>query len=142
MKLLLLTLVLYFGRVAFSCHKNTAPAQTVSDTSLVIKFKNCGNKFFGSQTVTLCLDSILQDSRCPANAVCVWQGTAIAKFSFINNNTTYPITLSTLKFSNYSPDTVLSGYKIKFINLSPYPGTYTPPAPADQIKAEVQITKQ
>jgi hypothetical protein len=43
---------------------------------------------------------------------------------------------------NYTKDTVLAGYKIEFINRLPYPGTFTPPAPDSQIKAELKITKQ
>lgn len=142
MKFFLFALVLYLGRVAFSCHKNVVPPSRLSDSSLTIKLKNCVNKNFGSETVTICLDSVLQDSRCPLNAVCIWQGIAIAKFSFIKNSSAYPVTLATFQFGNYSTDTILSGYKIKFINLSPYPGTFTPPAPANQINAEVQITRQ
>jgi len=34
------------------------------------------------------------------------------------------------------------GYKIEFVNLSPYPGTVQTPVPADQIKAELKITKE
>jgi hypothetical protein len=43
---------------------------------------------------------------------------------------------------NYTKDTVIAGYKIEFINLSPYPGTVADPIPDSQRKAELKVTKQ
>ena len=93
--------------------------------------------------LTLSFDKVASDSRCPANAVCIWQGAATAKFSFTKNGELHSFDLSTItKSPAYAKDTTIAGYKIEFINLSPYPGTFTPPAPDDQIRAELKITKQ
>ena len=43
---------------------------------------------------------------------------------------------------NYTKDTIIGGYKIEFINLLPYPGTFTPPAQDSDVKAELKISKQ
>jgi hypothetical protein len=142
MKKISLVIVVSIVTITFSCSQNNVIQKNVSDSTLLLNLKKCNHMTFGSETVTLCLDSIIADSRCPKNVVCIWAGTAIAKFSFSNSNTKYPVTLSTTKFGSYSSDTVLSGYKIKFIDLSPYPGTFIPPVSTDQIKAEVQIVKQ
>lgn len=142
MKLIFLFIVLYFGRAASSCNKKNSIPTSSADTTFTIKINACATKTAGLQNATLCFDSVMQDSRCPKGAFCIWAGTAIAKFTFSKNGISYPLTLATAPYSRFPVDTLLSGYKIKFINLTPYPGTFTPPAPKDQIKAEVQITKQ
>lgn len=108
-----------------------------------ITLKRCGNGEIGGNNLKLCFDSLLSDSRCPANAMCIWQGTATAKFSLTKDHETRTFVLSTIDMPpTYKKDTVLMGYKIEFVNLTPYPGTVPAPVPADQIKAELKITKQ
>ena len=43
--------------------------------------------------VQICLDSVIEYSRCLKGVVCSWAGTAIAKFSFTVNQDQRPITL-------------------------------------------------
>ena len=93
--------------------------------------------------VKLGFDAVVSDSRCPANAMCIWQGAATATFSFTKNGDLHRFKLSTISMEpNYTKDTIIAGYKIEFIHLLPYPGTFTPPAPDSEIKAELKITKQ
>jgi hypothetical protein len=98
---------------------------------------------FGNKTdhITVCLDSLVEDSRCPTGVVCVWQGTAIAKFSVTVNNNQEPVTLSTGKLPGFPSDTILMGYKIEFINLLPYPEINVN-HDISEYRAEVKITKQ
>jgi hypothetical protein len=125
--------------MAHSCTKDIE----LREGTVEIALKRCSNGDIGGNNLRLCFDSLMSDSRCPANAVCGWAGTAIAKFSFTKDNKTKSFILSTLDMSpTYTKDTVLMGYKIEFVNLSPYPGTAPMPVPADQIKAELKITKQ
>ena len=127
----LIIILLFF----ISCSK-----EPVTNSSLV-NYKNCTSQTIKSEAVTVCLDDVVSDSRCPANAICVWAGTAIAKFSFTANGNVYPLTLATFAFGGIPSDTIVAGYKIKFLNLTPYPGTYNPPLPSSKIKAEIEITR-
>jgi hypothetical protein len=112
------------------------------ERTLNITLHKCSNPAFSGNRISLCFDSVLTDSRCPFNAMCFWQGYAACKFSLSSNGETYPFALSTLKLPNiFSKDTIISGYKIEFINLEPYPGTVSYPVPESKIKAEVKITK-
>lgn len=112
------------------------------EDSLTITLHGCANNIFSDSQVRLCFDSVISDSRCPANANCVWQGTAVCRFSFFKNGKESPIILSTLALpGQYNKDTIVAGYKIEFINLLPYPGLPPEPAPGNEIKAEVKITK-
>jgi len=114
----------------------------LKEGSVEIKLKSCADGKVSANNYKLCFDELISDSRCPANAMCIWQGTAVAKFSLTKNKDTYSFVLSTLAMpGTYNKDTTMFGYKIEFVNLSPYPGTVPPPVPAEQIKAELKISK-
>lgn len=107
-----------------------------------VYLNQCFNQTYGNDQVRLCLDEIVSDSRCPTNAFCIWQGAAIAKFSFTKNGTAHTLTLATATLNiPYSRDTIVDGYKISFRNLHPYPELGKPSPPANGINAEVEITK-
>jgi hypothetical protein len=139
MKLLLSIIPATILLMAHSCSKKDVELR---EGTIEIAVKRCGAGDIGGDNLRLCFDSLISDSRCPANAMCVWAGSAVAKFSLTKNEQSTSFTLATLKYGNYNEDTVLLGYKIEFVNLSPYPGTVPMPIPADQIKAELKITKQ
>lgn len=123
---------------ALSCKKQFPSG---SEALVNISLNNCANNIFADKNKRLCFDSVLSDSRCPANAQCVWQGTAIAKFSFYINGNIYNAVLSTLpQPGSYDNSIILSGYKIEFIDLHPYPGLTTPQA-GNNITADVKITR-
>jgi hypothetical protein len=140
MKLFLYLVPVVTILMANSCSKKDVELR---EGTLELTLKRCGNGEIAGNNLRLCFDSLITDSRCPANAMCIWQGTATAKFSFTKDNETKTFVLSTLDMPpTYTKDTVLMGYKIEFVNLSPYPGTVPMPVPADKIKAELKITKQ
>ena len=106
-----------------------------------VPWKDCSEFENKTDHVTVCLDSLVDDSRYPAGVVCVWQGTAIAKFSVTVNNNQEPVTLSTLKLPGFPSDTILMGYKIEFVNLLPYP-EFNVSHDISEYRAEVKIRKQ
>lgn len=139
MKLFLYMIPVSIVVMAHSCSKKDVK---LNEGRIEIAVKRCGSGDIGGDKLRLCFDSLISDSRCPANAICVWEGSAVAKFSLTKNDQSTSFSLATLKHGSYTRDTVLLGYKIEFLNLSPYPGTVPTPVPADQIKAELKITKQ
>jgi len=139
MKSFLSITLVVFAFFVNSCSKSGL----LKEGTVELGLYKCINGKISGDKLRLCFDSLISDSRCPANAMCVWQGTAVAKFSLSKNNETSSFTLATINMSpNYRKDTTIMGYKIEFINLSPYPGTVPTPVPADQIKAELKITKE
>ena len=140
MRLFLYIIPLAVVVMAHSCSKKDI---ALKEGTVELGLKKCGSGEIGGNPLRLCFDSLLSDSRCPANAMCIWQGTATAKFSLTKGNETKTFVLSTLDMPpTYTKDTVMMGYKIEFVNLSPYPGSVPQPVPADKIKAELKITKQ
>jgi len=127
--------------MAHSCSKDGDKRLAEGEFELKLHESASGN--LNGNKVKLSFDAVVSDSRCPANAMCVWQGAATATFSFTKKNNTHRFNLSTLTMEpHYRKDTVIEGYKIEFIHLLPYPGTFTPPAPDSEIKAQLKITKE
>ena len=140
---LFLSILLFTTLTAFvnSCSKSGNKFREGS--TIELNFADCETGNIDGDDLKLCFDAVVSDSRCPANAVCIWQGAATATFSFTKNGDAHRFNLSTLTMKpNYTKDTVIGGYKIEFINLSPYPGTVADPIPDSQRKAELKITKQ
>jgi hypothetical protein len=139
MRSFLIIALVVFGLFVNSCSKSGM----LKEGTLNLGLHKCESGKISDDKLSLCFDSLISDSRCPANAMCIWQGTAVAKFSLRKNNETNTFVLATINMSpNYRKDTTMMGYKIEFVNLSPYPGTVQTPVPSDQIKAELKITKE
>jgi hypothetical protein len=104
-----------------------------------VELEECTLKTFGNEPVILCFDSLVQDSRCPPNAVCIWQGVAQGRFSFRVNNQRSSFVLSTNKvLAGTITDTTIQNYTITLVDIQPYAGNNTP-SPGF---AEVRIKKQ
>lgn len=132
MKLKIL-IVLILGTIfIYGCKKSVQP-----DQAATIKLHECFQKKIVARNISLCFDSVVEDSRCPINVTCIWAGRAVAKFTFSSNNVSHPLTLvANSSPANYSSDTVLDGYTIRFINLYPHPGDG-----GSELKAEVSISQ-
>ena len=66
---------------------------------------------------------------------CIWAGYVLAKFTFHEGGNTHTLKLGSAA-SLPGPDTTISGYHIRLINVNPYPGSV--PAP---VSADVSITR-
>lgn len=82
---------------------------------------DCGNRN------TLCFDSVITDSRCPENLVCVWAGEAIVRFRLEK----YGKEPRFIDLHIGTKDTIIDGLKFSFIDLLPYPNTDRPTSPED-----------
>ena len=141
MKTFLIFLLIATLSLGSSCSKSGE--NRLTEGPIELKLHESAEGSIKGERVKLIFDAVVSDSRCPANAICIWQGAATASFSFVKKGNSHRFNLSTITMEpNYTKDTVIAGYKIEFINLLPYPGTFTPPAPESQIKAELKITKQ
>lgn len=90
------------------------------------------------RNISIKLDSVTEDSRCPYQVECVWAGNAQVRFKFTLNNTMIPFTLNTL--SSFKTDTLISGYTIRLLELKPYPIQLIPIVQQDYI-ARIKITR-
>jgi hypothetical protein len=87
----------------------------------------------------ICFDSVLNDSRCPTDVLCFWQGNAEAEFKLVKYNE--PPVLFTLNTClGFVKDTVIKKYKITFVGLKPYPDSHHR-IKQRQYKAELVVSK-
>ena len=67
---------------------------------------------------SICLEYV-NDSRCPSNGNCIWEGNASANFVLNSKTENKSFTLNTQR--NFQRDTVINGLKIELVSVSPYP---------------------
>ncbi len=129
--------------VAITTLHSCSKAGLLKEGNVEISLNKCSSGRLSGDNLILCFEDLISDSRCPANAMCIWQGAAVAKFSVTKNKETQSFVLSTIDIPDgtYKKEINLIGYKIEFVNLSPYAGTVQTPVPTDQIKAEIKITR-
>ena len=65
------------------------------------------------------LDSVLNDSRCPTGAECIWAGNAAVRFTYTSASSKVSFVLNTI--SSFRTDSLIEGYRIRMTKLSPYP---------------------
>lgn len=118
----------------WSC-KKTAP-ETLG--TLTVEMEQCVQQTDGRDRLTLCLESLVEDSRCPADAVCVWQGLARARFSLRLNDQPYSFELATSNLAPHHIDTTIQSYRFTLLNVTPYSDTGS----NEKMVATVQVSKQ
>jgi hypothetical protein len=96
-------------------------------------------RYFPDHSASITLDSVLNDSRCPNGAECVWAGNAEVRFIYSAGTQNSAFILNTL--SNFRTDTLINGYRIKLVRLNPYPQMGLP-IKQNEYSAEVKITKE
>jgi hypothetical protein len=68
----------------------------------------------------ICLESVLNDSRCPRGAFCVWEGNASVRFRLGKENNK-PVFFDLNTHGGFTSDTIIFGYKFSLVGLVPYP---------------------
>jgi hypothetical protein len=61
------------------------------------------------------------DSRCPSDVKCVWAGNAAVQFQLTNGRSNKTVTLNTGRGGAFVSEVEYKGYKVKLVDLSPYP---------------------
>ncbi len=88
----------------------------------LIYLKEGENIFLKDQQMNVTFKQITEDSRCPENARCVWQGVATAKIELMGTYTR-PVTLTIndidMPDKGYSRKVFFNGYQITLEHLSP-----------------------
>ena len=117
----LIILTGFLGAMIYSgCDNDLSLKSTLllNDTTEIANFET---KFNFEQNLSLRMDSVLNDSRCPSNVVCVWEGNAEVRFLLRVDSVQTDFTLNTHGSGRFNSDTLIGGYKIKLLSLSPYP---------------------
>lgn len=92
---------------------------SLNDT-IDLPYREC--RFFREEEFYLCLDSVMNDSRCPYGAYCFWEGNAVARFRY-ERLSGDPVFFNLNTHHQFRTDTVIDGYVFSFAGLSPWPVT-------------------
>lgn len=80
---------------------------------------------------------VTSDSRCPATAICVWAGDAVAKFEVGNPRSAAPVDLHTTLDPKQAET---GGIKVELLFLSPYPISYNGIQPSEY-RATIRVSR-
>ncbi len=84
----------------------------------------------------------VEDSRCPSDAICVWEGRGVADLQITpieNENTTVQLATAPSLVDSLTKTAVYDNYIIELIDLLPYPDTNTT---NDEYSVVLKITNQ
>jgi hypothetical protein len=113
--LIILTIIFAFS----SCEKDYNAAGTNHTQRIELEFGKC---YTDENRNSFCFDELMEDSRCPMNANCVWEGNAKIRLSLkSSDDQEHSIELNTN--SNFTIDTIVGDFYILLNSLSPYPNT-------------------
>jgi len=98
---------------------------TIQHEELFIDSSNTLNiyetKLNTPNNISLSMDAVLSDSRCPEGAMCIWAGNAKARYLLSVNGSNDTIILNTHQGPEFPSDTTLHGYTFNLEEISPYP---------------------
>lgn len=81
----------------------------------------------------------LTESRCPANAMCVWQGDASVRLRIdVDTKVTETVLHTGVDPSSYT----FQGFTFAIAGLFPYPGTYPEDAPPPSPTVHISVARQ
>lgn len=107
-----------------NCKTQTSHSETANATNntVVIGLEK-QSKVPGSM-VTLQFKDVVEESRCPVDVTCVWEGIAIINVEAASGNQKANFQVATRDFSpkNVSNSFSFSGYKFTLMELKPQPG--------------------
>jgi hypothetical protein len=110
------------GLTLISCEKNEKQSTLNLRDSLIIQ---TGELLENEElNLSITMDSVIQDSRCPLIADCIWEGNAVVKFDVKYAGDHYQVFINTA--SDYVHDTVIDIYRIELLELNPMRETFEP----------------
>jgi len=90
----------------------------IFNDTISLSYRDCLND--SENQMSICLDSVFNDSRCPTGVVCIWAGNAVVRFKY-EKYKNKPVIFDLNTNSQFRSDTIVDGYKFTLIGLSPYP---------------------
>lgn len=127
-KSLSIVVLLFCSVISTSCSKKTTKGITQEKSSIKPYSEEVTLSYqkqlctLDDDLVCLTLDSVLEDSRCPIGVNCIWQGNAKLRLSMTTSANTHQFDLDTQPNSTtFKNDTLIGDYRIKLVNVAPYP---------------------
>lgn len=131
---LILIFVSFYSNACKNYHEIN-PGKLVLGDTVIIKYKEALQN--EAEGISVLLDSVMNDSRCPIDVECIWAGNAEVQFLFKSALQQTKFNLNT----TLSPgDTTIDGYKIMLVALLPFPVSGHQILP-DKYYAQISVQK-
>ncbi len=106
-----------------------SPKDTMLDSTFTLKIEETAN--IDSELQLTVLDTI-EDSRCPTDVTCVWEGTVSVQVNLIKDDQN--IGNHTIRLGEIEGDKqIFDGYFVRLVTVEPYPLSTTPIKPSDYV---------
>ncbi len=110
-----------------NCKTQTSKTETSVTTNNIIAIGLNKQVKIPNSKISLQFKDIVEDSRCPVNVTCVWEGVAIIDIDAITDGQATNFKVATKDFlpKNAAKSFSFSGYKFTLTELKPQPGGKT-----------------
>lgn len=132
MMALIFTAVVFFFITSF--HESFADEHIHDNHTSELKINQ--TKSFDSGFIEVKFLSVIEDSRCPSDVTCIWEGRVTGKFSLNSNKESQVIELS----PNTNKRFVWHSYVLQLDNISPYPSSAKKISP-EEYTATITVDK-
>ena len=107
-----------------NCKTQTSQTETPTVTNNTITIGLEKQVKIPNSKVSLQFKEVVEESRCPLDVTCVWEGIAIINIDAVSNNQATNFQVGTRDFlpKNVTKSFSFSGYKFTLIELKPQPG--------------------
>lgn len=107
-----------------NCKTQTAKTETSAVTNNMITIGLEKQVKIPNSKVSLQFKEVVEESRCPVDVTCVWEGIAIVNIEAISGNekTTFQVANRDFLQKNVMKSFSFSGYKFTLVELRPQPG--------------------
>ena len=134
------SLGLVFALLLLACNSTpTAPDGSVAgrDATIVVPF---GSSNQVNSDLRVSFAQVVEDSRCPASVVCVWQGNGAIRLDITTGGGSQSVTLNTAGGTGFPKGASVAGYAFTLVELDPQRQT-PDPIPMQQYRATIQVAR-
>ncbi len=85
--------------------------------NIIVSLRSCTT--LTDRSVRICFEEV-EDTRCPINALCIWAGQVVARFSIEKGQSKTYFTL-TGNSSQHENVAFVAGYRVELLQVDPYP---------------------
>ena len=113
---------------------DAAPAMQVARLGRPFKLRSGQQVTLKGERLRIKFVTVESDSRCPADVRCVWAGNAAVRLDVdIRGRGSKSMTLNTNRGTSLADENMYRGYKLKLVDLSPYPRSDQKTAPGGYV---------
>lgn len=130
---------------ASACKKSDSPTDKPANSKDTIYLKVGELWEHPSLTFQVSFDSVLSDSRCPLDAICIWEGRVDARFLFRfgGQPTVFDTLANGAAVQNFPTDsTAKYGFNVRLLEMKPFALTTNSPIPQADYLAKLLVKQE